>query len=360
MNPAPPFATGIPPWDAPCWLVLDQPALLGNVPAAEGRDWVADLRSPILARSWRQVAPELKRRGGWGYISRGFRLTGPAAVAEEGWIRLLAPPASSGSIAEAVRNGFHVTVGQTSEAIVASNAAQACNRRVSLLIRVRSGELMADPGPTGCMSLLEALPGLAAVDIAGFWLDEPFGGRQECDLFMRAAGRLLGDIRALVILGAGAGPVPARLKSVPQIGRELFGYAKQTIEPMGLTATLTLEGWAYPLRTRGRGLLAGVDLGAAHGLPRQARGQVVIGGESGRIVAIEERRLIIELARRPAVGTPWRALLLGSHDTQTVPADEWPDHEELTAGLDRLARECPLYIRRGAELLAADPFPGGV
>ncbi|HEY9071657.1 MAG TPA: hypothetical protein VIV61_15455, partial [Candidatus Ozemobacteraceae bacterium] len=299
MTPPPAFSTGIPPWDAPCWLVLDQPALLGNVPATDGADWTVDLRSPLLARAWRLLAPEMKRRGGWGYLSRGFRLTGPAAVAEEGWVRLLAPPASSGSIAEAVRNGFFVTIGQISEAIVASNAAQACNRRVSLLLRVRSGELMADPGPTGCMSMLEALPGLAAVDVVGFWLDEPFGGRQECDLFMRAVGRLLGDIRSLVLLGAGAGPVPARMKPVPQVGRELFGYAKKAAGQTGGTATLTLEGWAYPLRTRGHGLLAGVDLGAVHGLPRQARGQVVVSGESGRIVAIEDRRLVIELARRP-------------------------------------------------------------
>jgi len=360
MLPAMPFSQGIPPWDAPCWITLDMPALLSNVPAAGEGDWALDLRSPILARSWRLIAPELKRRAAWGYISRGFRLYGSDSVAEEGWARVLAPPASSGGIAEAVRNGFMVTVGQTSEAIVASNAAQAHRRRAPLLIRVRSGELMADPGPSGCISLLEALPGLAAIDVAGFWLDDPFPGRQECDQFMRAVSRILGDVRSMIVVGTGTGPVPARIRPVALVGRELFGYAKKASSPSLVTATLSLEGWAYPVRTRGRGILVGVDIGNIHGVPRDVHASVIVGSEIGRIAAVEERRTIIELSQRPASGAPWRTLLLGSQDTNTVSAEEWPDHAELLGALEQIARDCPLYIRQGADLTSGEAFPAGV
>ncbi|HNW36223.1 MAG TPA: hypothetical protein PKM25_14890 [Candidatus Ozemobacteraceae bacterium] len=360
MPPVMPFSQGIPPWDAPCWVTLDMPALLSNVPAPGAGEWALDLRSPVLARSWKHIAPELKRRAAWGYISRGFRLSGPDAVAEEGWTRVLAPPASSGGIAEAVRNGFTVTVGQISEAIVASNAAQAHRRRAPLLLRVRTGELMADPGPTGCISLLEALPGLAAIDTAGFWLDEPFGSRQECDQFMRAVSRLLGDVRAMLVIGAGAGPVPSRMKPVALVGRELFGYAKTGSSPTLATATLSLEGWAYPVRTRGRGIVAGVDIGTIHGIPPDVHASVIVGSETGRIAAVEERRMLIELPQRPASGAPWRALLLGSQDTNTVSAEEWPDPAALLAALELLARDCPLYVRQGADLTSGETFPAGV
>lgn len=355
-----PFAAGIPPWDAPCWLTLDLPALLGNVPSFGSIDWALDLRSPILARTWRHIAPELKRRGAWGYVSRGFRLTGSDAVAEEGWIRVLAPPTSSGGIAEAVRNGFTITVGQTSEAIVASNAAQAYGRRAPLLIRVRTGELMADPGPTGCISMLEAIPGLASVDVTGFWLDDPFVSRQECDQFMRAVGRLLGDVRSMLIIGTGTGPVPPRMKPVALVGRELFGYSKKNLSPSIVTATLSLEGWAYAFRTRGRGILVGIDLGTLHGIPRDAHPPVIVGSEIGRVIAVEERRTVVELSQRPASGGPWRSLLMGNHDTHTVSTEEWPDHAGLLSALEQLARDYPVYIRQGADMIGAEAFPPGV
>jgi len=360
MAQATAFTPGVPPWDAPCWLTLDLPALLENVPASGAMEWAVDLRSPILARAWRHIAPELKRRAAWGYASRGFRLTGGDAVSEEGWIRVLAPPASAGAIAEAVRNGFTVTIGQTSEAIVASNAAQAYGRRSPILIRVRTGELMADPGSTGCVSMLEAIPGLAALDVAGFWLDDPFTNRQECDQFMRAVGRLLGDVRSLLLVGAGTGPVPPRMKPVALVGRELFGYSRKPLSPAIVTATLTLEAWAYPFRTRGRNMLVGIDIGSLHGISREARPPVIVGSEIGRVIAVEERRIVVELAQRPASGGPWRALLMGSHDTQTVSVEEWPDHAGLLSALEHLGRDYPLFVRQGAEMTGTESLPSGV
>lgn len=340
--PPPPALPSALPWDRPAWLTLDGPTLLANVERAGAAEAYLDLRSPLLEKAWRRLEEDLRRRGCRGYLA-ARPLFPPFDPREpDGWDRVLAPPCPAAGLEEGLRAGFTLTVGHVSEAIILSNAAQALDRRCGVLVRLRHPDLMADPGPTGALSVLEVLPRLPMLEMVGFFLDQPFETRQQCDSFARALTRTLGDHRTLEAVGGEGGPLPARLQARRVIGARVLGLGEEPGEPW--PATLSLEGWGVPLAARESGLTVGIDLGFAHGLPRQPGTTVFVEHHPALVVAVEERRTVLRMEARPTLPSPWRVLLLGGAGAGGVVApSDWPG-EGLLPMLEGLARDCPLYF----------------
>ncbi len=319
---SPPSPT--PPWDRPAWVTFDPPSVLANLDRLAPSGAVLDLRSPLLQAVWRRLEEDFRRRGCRGYLAdrplfRPFQGDEP-----EGWDKILAPSFPADRLEGGLRAGFSLVVGHLSEAIILSNTAQALDRRCRILVRVRHPDVMADPGPTGVLSILELLPQLPLLELAGFFFDQPFTTRLECDTFGRALTRCLGETGPLTALTLADGPWPARLQACRVIGSELLGVAAGRSEP--LSATLTLEAWGVPLTAREYGLTVAVDLGTAHGLPPRLPTTVFVDHQPARLARVEERRLVLEMTSRPPGPSPWRVLLLGGTGGGGVvaPAD-WPD-----------------------------------
>jgi len=339
-----------PPWDQVGWLILDAPSFLANVEKAGAADALLDLRSPLLEKVWRGLEGDLRRLGCRGYLS-GKPLFGPFDPSEpEGWEKVLAPPFPASRLEDALRAGFTVVVGHSSEAIILSNAAQSLERRCPVLIRLRNPDLMADPGQTSFLTILEIFPQRPMLELAGFFFDQPFATRQDCDTFSRAVARCLGETRALCFIGGESGPQLQRLLSRKCLGPRLLGLS-ETAGGEVCQATLTLEAWGIPLEARERKLLIGVEIGHARGIPRKAALQLFVEGIPARIVRVEDWRLIIEIVDRPDVPPPWRVLLLGASTvagtagpiSSVVPGD-WPA-ESLWPMLESLSLDLPLLFR---------------
>ncbi|RCK78581.1 MAG: hypothetical protein OZSIB_1303 [Candidatus Ozemobacter sibiricus] len=324
LPPGPAGPSPTPPWDRPAWVTFDPPSVLANLERLAPGEAVLDLRSLLLERIWRQLEEEFRRRGCRGYLAERPLFSPFQSGEPEGWEKFLAPAYPADRLEGGLRAGFSLVVGHLSEAIILSNMAQAFDRRCRVLVRVRHPDLMADAGPTGVLSILELLPQLPLLELAGFFFDQPFATRQECETFGRALTRCLGETGCLMALTRAEGPWPNRLQPRRVIGTELLGVASEQAVP--LTATLTLEAWGVPLTSREASVRLAVDLGTAHGLPPRLPAIVYVEHQPARVVRLEERRLVLEMASRPPAPSPWRVLLLGGTDGGGVvaPAD-WPD-----------------------------------
>ncbi|MFZ2959302.1 MAG: hypothetical protein WA705_20640 [Candidatus Ozemobacteraceae bacterium] len=326
-------------WDGLGVAVLDAPALLGNLEKKLSADALIDLRSPLLSDLAGLLCPEWMRRGVSGYlIGSGF--PGPNSP-QAGFRGHLLPPFDTEQLREAVRNGIVPVLGHTGEAIFASNEAQALGFSHPVMIRLRSGDLLIDAGPTGPMPLLEMIPGLPMIEPIGFLLDEPFTGRAQCDQLSRALSRLLPEARGLSLIGGGNGPLPQRLTALPVIDDRILGLSPSD---GSMTATLTIRVWGLPTAARENSFLVAVDLGSRDGIPAAARPQLLVAGEAGRVVEVGERRLLVELSERPVLPSPWPVTLLGSAGAATVSPAEWPENG-LYEWIWRLRRRIPFFLR---------------
>lgn len=341
----------LPAWDSPGAIILDGPAMLGNLDRCRPTDAVFDARGPLMATTGELFLTELLRRGingmivswpvpRWGSLPKGFRA-------------ILAPPFDSGMLREAVRRGVSPVLGHQGEAILASNEAQSVRRPLPVLLRVRGGDLMADSGPTGTLPLLEMLPSLPMLELAGLFLDEPFSGRMQCDALDRALARFLPETRGLLLIGGKGGAMPVRGRLVPIVDQRILGC--DATEEL-FTATLTVRMWGFPVAARESSFLVGVDLGTRHGVPRESRPHVLVAGEPGRVVAVQDHRLLVELSQRPERPSPWIVTLLGSSGAAVVPPSEWPEHA-LPGMVETWRKLLPLWVRPAAS--HADLLPLG-
>jgi hypothetical protein len=284
--------------------------------------WPARPQTGVSSRPWRQTSSSDILSVGWPSPMGG----GSGAIVPDDPFWWIQPhPCSTARLVEVIRAGGAVVVGHTAEAILASNEGQAVDRAIPLWLRVRSGDLMADPGPTGILTLLEGFPRLARVELQGFFLDLPFPNRVVCDHFARAVERLWpggSRLPCLIASGlqAGLGPLPPRAVGVRVIGSEVVGWQVG----QGMTATVSLEGWGVPLVADVDGVQVGVDLGAVHGWSADDRGATVaVGNEIGMVQSVQDHRLVIKVPSRPCGPAPWRTLLFGRSGDRFVPLDTW-------------------------------------
>lgn len=329
----------LPAWDSPGAIILDGPALLGNLDRCQPADAVFDARRPLLAATSELFLGELLRRGIAGMIVSWPvpRLVG----LPKGFRAVLAPPFDSGMLREAVRRGVSPVLGHQGEAILASNEAQAVGRPLPVFLRVRGGDLMADSGPTGVLSLLELLPSLPMLELVGLFLDEPFSGRMQCDALDRAMARFLPETRGVMLVGGKGGAQPVRGRTVTLIDQKILGC--DTTDEL-FTATLTIRMWGFPVAARESSFQVGVDLGTRHGIPRESRPHVLVAGEHGRVVAVQEHRMLIELPQRPESPSPWIVTLLGSSGTAVVAPGEWPE-QSVPGMVESWRKLLPLWVR---------------
>lgn len=349
MNPPPPMKSAFtPPWDQPAWAIIDLKALFANLDKLEPIGQIIDLRSSLMSVLAPHILPDLKRRGLSGFFTN--TITKPMENREflEGWTGFLLPPFNSGRLIYATRLGFIPVLGQIPEAIYVSNDAQSVNRSAGIFLRIRSDDLLADQGPNSLLSLLETIPTLPRLELAGFYCDQPFSTRQKCDSFSRALNRTHPHARGLKMISRTTGAHLPKLECSTQIGTEIFG-----LDTAGtMNSTLSIQAWGVPMISEERKLLLMIDLGTMQGLPDEPGKPVTVENIPGILIRTEEWRALIEIPERPARPSPWVVTLSPSTTALEAEKGAWSkkDLEQLAF---RLAPNLPLYLRHGAD---AAPF----
>ncbi|MBF0405849.1 MAG: hypothetical protein HQM10_00730 [Candidatus Riflebacteria bacterium] len=328
-----------PPWDSPGILILDAPALLSNIDRVDIADSLIDLRSPIMTAIAPRFFAEFLRRGISGFITGSQFPRWTESIS--GFPGYLAPPYDSSVLREAIRNSLIPAIGHIGEAILASNEAQALKRHQKILLRVRGGNLDLDSGPTGFLPLVERIHSLPMLEVVGIYLDEPFKTRLQCDQLSRAVSRHLPEVRSMLILGAETGPLPLRFKHQKTISDHILGLVQH--EPP-MISTVSIKLWGYPLSETEKGFLVTADAGWRDGLFLKARPTVRVSGETGKIIDISERRIVMEIPKRPAFPSPYIVTLLGNDFDYIIGLQEWGE-KNLSQMVEALKERLPSYMR---------------
>jgi len=328
-----------PPWDQPCWLILNVDAFLGNLDNMQPRDAFLDLRSNLLERIASHLLPDLKRYGLKGFltnklsrkIDREFR---------EGWWGILVPPFSSGEMIEAIRCGFTPVLGHVSEAIQLSNTAQSLGKPQPMLIRVRDPDLMADQGQTSVLAILEIVSTLPMVEMKGFFLEGDYSAKHKFDSFLKAIVRHFPDISGLVFLGSEGKSLPRKVNFFRVIGTNPVGF-----QPTGnISATLTFQGWGIPISARNDSIRVSIDIGKKGGTFFSHRPKVLVENLVGTVLDLEDHRIIVEIQQRPVLPSPWIVTFMGLYQGMNLSSLDW-QADEIEITLEAVGRKFPIFLQ---------------
>ncbi|MBF0543371.1 MAG: hypothetical protein HQM08_03000 [Candidatus Riflebacteria bacterium] len=332
-----------PPWDSPGVIVLDGPALLANLDKLDSTDSLIDLRSPILGAIAPKFSSEFVRRGIVGYLASSNFPTWNERLSK--FSGFLAPPFDSGILRETIRLGLIPCIGHIGEGILASNEAQAMRRPQKVLLRIRGGNLSLDSGPSGFLPLIEKIRTLPMLEVIGVFLDEPFSTRIQCDQLSRAVSKHLPETRSMMILGAGNGPIPVRFKQIKIISDSILGLIPSNPP---LTSTLSIKLWGYPLSETEKGFLITSDVGWRDGIFTKARPVIRVSGETGRIISVKEKRIVVEIPRRPNFPSPFLVTLLGNDFEFVIGPQEWSDFN-LSEMVEKMKNHLPSFLKMEGE-----------
>lgn len=337
--------TFVPPWDQPYWIIIDGPSLLANLSSTiSSSEAVIDLRGSFLRRVSAYFYSDFKRAGMLGFLTNTcFQLVEIKKLFSEGWVGYFAPPFTSGALDAASRHGVIPIIGHTAEAIFLSNVAQSHGKVLPLLVRLRGRNLVVDAGKTGFFPLLEMLVLLPKLEVAGFFLDEPFSSRHECDDFTSALSRSPCTHRASTIIGGENGPLPVRYRKFRKIGEEILGY--RSFKP-NVTATLTIQAWGVPVSTNGPKINVSIDLGNRSGF-FGVKDQLAFVEEVPAIFLFsEENRAVFQVSERPDKPSPWKVTILGSDGAHVVSPSDW-QIPQIESFLAIMGSDCPLFVFDG-------------
>lgn len=330
-----------PPWDSRSWVIFDRQALQANLGAIlkeKETEGILDLRSPVLGPLAAVLEDDWRRLGLKGFLAPGELISHLPPSFCHGWSGLLSAPLPSSTLPAAAQAGLIPVISQVAEAIIWSNMAQQAGHALPLAVRVRGSDLLVDPGPTGLLSILEALPGLPMIRLDGFVAEGTFRHRHEADSFRRAISRLCQETAPLWLISPG-GEIPSRMIHRQLIDDRFLTWA----ETADQTATFSIEAWGVPVGNDRESVQIAIDLGTSHGLPPDLRLPVLVEGFPGTLTQVEKYRSLIESRQRPEGKTPWRVTLLGASGINSIGPATWPEEPLRRFLADRL-RHDPCFL----------------
>lgn len=332
-----------PPWDCPAWVLIRLKEAISNASLISDFNPVLDLSCNLLEKAFLADQERFIKTGISGIAAaephKGLR----TELYPESFLTLLSPPFRSGCLAEIPGTNLMPVIGRTSEAIIVSNVAQAADQTIRVMVLLRSTDFAADASSTGPISILELLPQLPNLQMAGFFLGFAFSRDRELEKLSRAISRLpFPDPADLLVVGSNPGRLGEAFKPRKLVGAELFGLGDPQ-EDCSFSAALSIQAWAYPAGAASGKTVAVVETGLEDGFCREENCRIQIEGFSARMIDCTRKQMHFIMDERPPMPPPWRALLAGIDSFMMVSTAEWKTTNLQTAA-SILASKLPVFV----------------
>ncbi|MFZ5949211.1 MAG: hypothetical protein ACOYXC_00780, partial [Candidatus Rifleibacteriota bacterium] len=257
----------------PAWMVVDYDVVARNL--FQARKAGVNLSIPVLADLWPEIAEDCLRAG-LSLVAAGKAEI--LARCGEGFERLLLKSYRESDLG-CVAAGIIPVLHRYSQLLALSNHAQMLDKRCRFYLKADNTPDRFFSEEYGFASIVERLPGLPMIDLAGLAIDGAIDERRVNSL-RRALGQVSENPRIVDVNESG-----------DLISWEILGLSGEIS-----TASFTLGFWGQPFAEKNGEIFFRIDLGRADGLPENF--PVMFADQCGRVVEAGVQHSILAFADR--------------------------------------------------------------
>ncbi len=319
-----------------CWLKVDYETLLQNFQRHSEQAPYVDLSVPFIVAIWSHLEDDLLRAGIAGVLGADPRAL---CKVSGSLLRFLKPgykPGESGYASE----GIIPVLGSFSDCLSLSNMAQMLDKRLTFLLRVRSGESEFAGGDWGIESICQRLGNLPMLDLGGLFLNKCPDIEQQAYL-RRLLHQAHAESTQMLLPLASADHNAREFRRFTLWENLALGQEDEGCMPF------ELGFWAFPVSNGSDYQIFQTDLGRLHGLRKDFPAQIA--GKTARIIEVWPDSCELIVSGHYSGPFPARGYLTGGLEHNPIDLRQW-DKSDLQNIMGNLSF-CPVYLQKAGKIL---------